>query len=303
MSSHSERDTYSQGGDWLLGTVRRNPEAVLLLAASCCLLMRSGSASSRSRISPREDDWSYRSHASGASSDFRRASASAGEGLSHAAASATDAAERAGNYASRMKDRVADTASSYADSVAEFAGDASRNVAEHSARLTRQARSTMESTMNRVLREQPLAVAAAGFAAGAAVAAMFPSTDIEDRALGGAHEKLKDAAEKAGTKVMDAAGKAGERLKSAAEERGLTSEGLKEMAGDVASTFTDAVSGKSDDSHGATAGPKSPSAGTGSSQSFGSQNFGSQNLGTDQSKRDSIRSSETRPDPGGRSSR
>jgi hypothetical protein len=303
MSRHSERDTYSQAGDWLFGTVRRNPEAVLLLAAGCCLLMRSGSTSSRSRISHHEDDWGNRSHASRASSDFHRASASAGEGLSYAADSATDAAERAGNYASRVKDLVADTASSYADSVAEFAGDASRNVAEHSARLTRQARSTMESTMNRVLREQPLAVAAAGLAAGAAVAAMFPSTDIEDRALGGAHEKLKDAAETAGMKVMDAAGKAGERLKSAAEERGMTSEGLKEMAGDVARTFTDAVSGKSDDSHGATAGPKSPSAGTGSSQSFGSQSFGSQNLGTDQSKPDPIRSSETRPDPGGRSSR
>jgi hypothetical protein len=28
MSSYSERDTYSQAGDWLLGTVRRNPEAL-----------------------------------------------------------------------------------------------------------------------------------------------------------------------------------------------------------------------------------------------------------------------------------
>jgi len=41
--------------------------------------------------------------------------------------------------------------------------------------------------MQRVLREQPLAVAVAGLAAGAAVAAMFHSTEIEDRALGGAH--------------------------------------------------------------------------------------------------------------------
>jgi hypothetical protein len=303
MSSYLERDTYSQAGDWLFGAVRRNPEAILLLAASCCLLMRSGSASSRSRISHHEDDWGYQSHASRASSDLHRASASAGEGLSHAANSATNAAERTGNYASRMKDRVADTASSYADSVAEFAGDASRNVAEHSARLTRQAQSTLQSTMQRVLREQPLAVAAAGLAVGAAIATIFPSTDIEDRALGGAHEKLKDAAEKAGTRVMDAAGKAGERLKSAAEERGLTSEGLKEMAGEVASTFTDVVSGKSDDRRGGSAGRESPSTGAGSSQSFGSQNFGSQNLGTDQSKRDPIGGSGTRPDPGGRSSR
>jgi hypothetical protein len=285
MSSYSERDTYSQAGDWLLGTVRRNPEALLLLAASCCLLMRGGS--SGSRVSHQQDNWDYQS---GASRGLRRASASAREGLSRAAESATDTAEGASDYASQIKDRVADTASSYADSVAEFAGDARRNVSERSARLKRQAQSGMQSTIDRVLREQPLAVAAAGLAAGAAVAAMFRSTDIEDRALGGAHERLRDAAEKAGERVMDAAGKAGERLKSAAEERGLTSEGLKEVAGEVANTFTSAVSGKSEDRSGASPGPVP---GTGSSQIFG----------TDQSKRDPIGSPGTRPDPGGRSSR
>ena len=46
---------------------------------------------------------------------------------------------------------------------------------------------------------------------------------------------------------MGAAGKAGERLKSAAAERGLSSEGLKGIAGDVAETFTDAVKGKPQD--------------------------------------------------------
>jgi hypothetical protein len=292
MSSHSERDTYSQAGDWLFGTVRRNPEAVLLLAAGCCLLMRSGSSQSASRVSHRQEDWGYEG-SSRASSDFHRASASAGEGLSYAADSATDAAERAGNYASRVKDRVADTASSYADSVAEFAGDASRNVAEHSARLTRQAQSTLQSTLQRVLREQPLALGLAGLAAGAAVAAVLPSTDMEDRALGGTHEKLKDAAEKTGTRLMDAAGKAGERLKSSAEERGLTSEGLKDLAGEVTDTFTSAVSGKPDDRSGASAGRQSPAASTGSTQSFG----------MDQSKRDTFRSSDSARPPGGRSNR
>jgi len=143
--------------------------------------------------------------------------------------------------------------------------------------LKRQTQATLRSSMQRVLREQPLAVAVAGLAAGAAVAALFPSTDIEDRAFGGAHEKLTDAAEKAGERVMDAAGKAGERLKSAAEERGLTSEGLKEVAGEVADTFKDAISGKPEDRSGA--GPGSSVAGSGSSQNIGSQTFG-----TDQSK-------------------
>ena len=76
---------------------------------------------------------------------------------------------------------------------------------------------------------------------------------------------------------MGATGEAGERLKSAAEERGLTSEGLKEMAGEVADTFKDAMSGKPEDRSGATPGSSAAPGGS-------SQNVGSQNAGMDQSK-------------------
>jgi hypothetical protein len=38
MSRYSNNDT-----DWLMAAARRNPEAVLRLAAACCLLLRSGS--------------------------------------------------------------------------------------------------------------------------------------------------------------------------------------------------------------------------------------------------------------------
>ena len=180
--------------------------------------------------------------------------------------------EKASDYASQVKDRIADTASSYADSAMDFADDARRAVTERSARLTRQTQATLQSSMQRVLREQPLAVAVAGLAAGAAGAALFPSTEIENRALGGAHEKLKEAAERAGEKVRDAAGKAGERLKSAAEERGL-----KEVAGEVAGTFKDAMSDKPGDRSGASPGSSATPGGS-------SQNVGGQNFGMDQSK-------------------
>jgi hypothetical protein len=40
MSRYSDIDTYSQAGDGLAGAARRNPEALLLLAAGACLLMR-----------------------------------------------------------------------------------------------------------------------------------------------------------------------------------------------------------------------------------------------------------------------
>jgi hypothetical protein len=270
MSRYSDNDTYSQAGDWLLGTARRHPEALLLLAAGCCLMMRSGSSSSKApaRSHLDRDDWDEQrglargSSAGNASAQMRRASSEMGERASRVAESAAD-------YASDMKDRVADTARSYAETAADFADDARRRVSEGSARLGRQAQSTLQTTMTRVLRDQPLAVAVAGLAAGAAIAAVFPSTEIEERTLGGAAESLRDAAEKAGERVKDAAVKAGEHLKDAAEERGLTTQGLKDLAGDVAGTFTSAVSGKSDDHGGATVVPEAPANRTAAGQGVG----------------------------------
>ena len=258
MSHDTYTDDLSQAGGRLLGAARRNPEALLLLAAGCCLLMRSGGSVFKRTSQVRYDDTGHAHRA-----DFQRASpgpasSSVREGLSRAA-------DAAGEYASDIKDRVSDAASSYTATVADFAQDASRNVSEHTSRLTRQAQSTLETGMNRVLREQPLAVVMAGLAAGAAVAAVFPRTEIEDRTLGAAGESLRQAAGKAAETVKDAAGKAGERLKSAAEERGLTTEGFKEVAGEVTDTFTGAVSGKPDDQSRGTTAPQSPASSRGQS--------------------------------------
>jgi hypothetical protein len=231
MNLHPEKDTYSQAGTWLMGTARRNPEALLLLAAGCVLLMRSaGGSSSKASTHSRQQQSDFAPPATS-----YRSQSNARQGLSRAVESAAD-------YASDVKDQVADTASDYAETVSEFAGEARRKVSEQSERFARQAQSTMQSTMARALREQPLVVAAVGLAAGAAVAAAFPATDVENRTLGGAREALTDAASKVGENVMH---KAGERLKSAAQERGLTPDGLKELAGEVADTFADGVSGKS----------------------------------------------------------
>src|SRR4029453_14283261 len=141
MSRYSETDTYSKAGDWLMGTARRNPEALLLLAAGCCLLMRSGgnlSAKAASHSRYGGDKGAYQSQARRAPSDIGRASSNVRDGLSRAADSATD-------YASQIKDRVSDTASSYAQSISESADDTRRNVSERSARLKRQAQSTLQS--------------------------------------------------------------------------------------------------------------------------------------------------------------
>jgi hypothetical protein len=103
----------------------------------------------------------------------------------------------------------------------------------------------VETGIGYVLREQPLAVVVLGVAAGAALAALLPSTEVEDRTLGPAHEAIADAAGKVGENLMGAAGEAGERLKQRAAERGLSSEGLKGLAHEVADTFANKVSGTS----------------------------------------------------------
>jgi hypothetical protein len=145
---------------------------------------------------------------------------------------------------------------------------------DQSRRVVRQAQSSLESTTEYVLEEQPLAIAIVGLAAGAAVAAAFPPTDVERRVLGSTGERLREATDKVTERFKDAGTQAGERLVNAAEERGLTAEGLKEVARDVGSTFSATLSGdestnaKSPSSQASRSGPK-PSANSPSSQKRG----------------------------------
>jgi len=252
MNRDTQSDLYGQATGWLMKTAQRNPEGLLLLAAGAALLLRSGSSRSQSGTS-----------GNAATSSSSSYSVERGrETLSRAAGEASNYAaglkDEASNYAAGIKDKVSNTVSDYAQSVSDYASETGRAVSERSQEFARQAQSTVESTMGRVLREQPLAVAMVGLAAGAAVAAAFPATEIEKRTLGLAGEAMADAAEKAKDSVMEAAGKAGERLKSGAQERGLTADGLKDLAGEVTDAFTDSMSGKAKDQ----GSPKNPSSPT-----------------------------------------
>ena len=238
MSRYPDYEAPSSATDWVMNTVRRNPEGLLLFAAGCALLMRSGASPLSKRVSATSynDKISYNDNMGGRRSGASGES-SLSEGISRTAVGAAD-------YVSAVKDQVAETASSYASSVSGYAQETGRNISDQSARLTRQAQSSLQTGMDRMLREQPLAVALLGVAAGAAVASLFPTTDVETQALGTTRDALADAASKAGDSIVEAAGAAGERLKSAAAEHGLNTEGLKEIARDVAGTFSDAVTGK-----------------------------------------------------------
>jgi hypothetical protein len=228
MSMYSDiRD--SGAGGWLVVAVKNHPEGLLLLAAGCALLMRSSGAS-KSRRSP--DARRYGRNDMPQSGREARGR-TVGERLS-------ETAQSAGEYVSDIGESVAETASSYASSVSSYAD----GVAERSGRLARQAQSSVRDTISRVVQEQPLTVALVGVAAGAAVAAAFPTTDLESQTLGATGERLRDAAGRAGEQLKDAATKAGQRLAAAADERGLNTEGFKEVARDVGEAFSSALEGE-----------------------------------------------------------
>ena len=148
-------------------------------------------------------------------------------------------ASAAGEYADQARQTVGETARSYASAAGEYADHARQTIRDQSGRIAAQTQSTLE----RIVREQPLAVAIAGAAAGAAIAAAFPATRMERETLGPAGKRLSEAATNAGEKLSKAASAAGERLMSAAEERGVNAEGLKEVARDVAGSFEKSFSG------------------------------------------------------------
>jgi vacuolar-type H+-ATPase subunit H len=238
MSSYGVREATGTS-QWITGSVTRNPESLLLLAAGVALLMRSGRGPSvrRSSFPERRNEGQYRARredsASGVSERIGEATRLAGEYVS-------GATERAGEYVSETTDKMSETARSYASSASEYADEAARIAADRSRRMANQVRDTADY----LVREQPWAIALTGLLAGAAVAAAFPSARLERRTLGEVGERLRSAAGTMGQRVMEAGMQAGERLSEVAEERGLTAEGLKQAARDVGGTFSSALAGE-----------------------------------------------------------
>jgi hypothetical protein len=245
--------------DWLFGALKQNPEGLLLLAAGCALLLRTSSSAGM--------PWSgNRSSGPGMESD--RFARTAEGSTQYAADIGRQTKETASSYAGAAKD----AASSYAASAAEYAGQARQAVAEQSRRVMDQAGSAAQSAVNRVIQEQPLVIALAGLAAGAAIAAAFPATEIEKQTLGPVGEQVADAARRVGEQVKEATGAAGDKLKDVAEERGLTPEGMKEFAKEVAGAFGNSMSGSAQQTSGNLASPKGSSGSSGPSGSGSGQN-------------------------------
>jgi hypothetical protein len=184
--------TQSQGaqstGEWLVNTIKQNPEGLLLVAAGAVLMMRQKSGNV------------------GFGSNSFRAEVDSGR----------DAAPQPLNV-------IGDAVSDAYNRTQEFG----RSMGEQSKQLLQNTNSAVGDTFHRVVETQPFAVALAGLAAGAAVAAVLPVTQVEKHALAPAGEHLTN-------QVKDAATKASEKLTEVAKDR--MTEGLKTVASEVAGT-------------------------------------------------------------------
>jgi hypothetical protein len=115
--------------------------------------------------------------------------------------------------------------------VNEYTGAVRENLSSATDQVSRTAQSAARSTAD-TFREQPLLIAALGLAAGAAVAALFPTTDIERRTLGPAGDALVGAAGSAGRDFMERAARTGEEVRRAAEDH------LRDLAHEASESFT-----------------------------------------------------------------
>jgi hypothetical protein len=202
-------DVYGRAGDWLIGTAKRRPEALLVLAAGCALLMRGGGGSSQSRNES-------------AGSDGRWAT------------------EKTSEVVSDLKGRVSDAASS----VSDYAGGVGRTISAQTSQIAGQAQSTLQTGFSDLLREQPLALVVLGLAAGVAVAMLLPATEMEERTLAPARDAIAGVTGKVGENLIEAASDAGQRLAHGIAER--ASDGFKELVHEVGEKLADRVAGKAE---------------------------------------------------------
>ena len=206
----------TDAGEWLINTAKRNPEALLVIAAGCALLIRGGTSSYLST-----------EHRVGAP----------GPEMSWNVSRQTDEPSAIGRD---LKDRIADAGSSVTERGSEMVGALSNRTSQIAGR----AQSTLSSGFGQLLRDQPLALVAAGLAIGAVVAALLPATDLEERTLGGARDAISDMAGKVGENLVATAQDAGQQLTQKVTER--AAEEFKEVAKDVVGQVTENVTGVTD---------------------------------------------------------
>jgi gas vesicle protein len=145
--------------------------------------------------------------------------------------SATESvSERAGELRDRARERAGDLADR-AEEIGSGARERARELGQRAQEQTRRARSGLE----RLMEDNPLAVAAGVAVIGLAAGLLVPETERERRAMGPVRDDLAERAQTTATRIKDAAVEAGQELKDSVQEE------IKFRAPEIKSTLTDAA--------------------------------------------------------------
>jgi hypothetical protein len=185
--------------------------------------------------------------------DYDGGQRSTASGMSESASSATSSVgETASSAASAVRERassVADTVSHQARRAGSQASWAARRTRTQAVRAGR----NVQRGFLDLVEQQPLAVGAIGVALGAALGALLPRTETEDRWVGPARDRLRDGAVQTGReqyeKATHVAEKAYESAKREADAQGLTPQHDKTVAErveDVARSAADTARSEAD---------------------------------------------------------
>jgi hypothetical protein len=207
-------------GSRLIGQARRHPEALLLLVAGAALLAGVG------RRAVRSDSLAQAA---------RSTAGTVGGAARNAAAQARSAVGAVNAQATSSFSTLAESASSYARSIPS-AGDMRRAVGP------------VQDAVSGLGTDHPWILGALAAAAGAAAGASLPGTDLENGLFGELKERVVQSGIKSASdqlaRLREARDAAARKLKEDVQERGLTPEGLREIAEDVVEAARDGALGR-----------------------------------------------------------
>jgi len=148
--------------------------------------------------------------------------------IGSAVGSATETvSERAGELREQARDRAGDLAER-AEELGSGARERARDLGHRAQEQTRRARGGVE----RLMKDNPLAVAAGIVAIGLAAGLLIPETERERRSLGPVRDDLAERAQTTASRIKDAAVEAGQEVKDAVQEE------IKFRAPELKSTLT-----------------------------------------------------------------
>jgi ElaB/YqjD/DUF883 family membrane-anchored ribosome-binding protein len=238
--------SYTQSGSGTFArafssAVRENPFPALLIGTGCMLFLSermgltSRSSPDRARGELRYDEFSDRDtmsadeHREGLGATVKHKVADVAEGVKQGLSSVgeklADTSQRVRDKASELGEGVGEAVDHVADRAQTVRGRLSETAA-HTGEQARSAGRQIAEKTSTYMHEQPLIMTGLGLAIGAAIAALLPSTRVENQLMGRTADNLKrkigDAATQQFETVKDSAGELVQKVKDVAEREGLT---------------------------------------------------------------------------------